>query len=95
MEYAIKISSGKSSKESLKYILEQKLIEFNVDEWNDTIFGVRNTNINTIISNIYKIFTSKSYNSINKIKKAIQLDSSSYNIKVMKTFNKDFYKNFI
>ena len=30
-----------------------------------------------------------------KIKNAIHLDSSSYNIKVMKLFKKDFYKNFI
>ena len=30
-----------------------------------------------------------------KIKEAIQLDSSSYNIKVMKLFNKTFYKQII
>ena len=30
-----------------------------------------------------------------KIKEAIHLDSSSYNIKVMKMFKKDFYKDFI
>jgi len=31
----------------------------------------------------------------NKIKKAIQLDSSTYNIKVMKLFKKDFYNYFL
>lgn len=67
MEYAIKIGAGKSSKDSLKYILEQKLVEFNVDEWNDNIFGVRNTNIDNIITKVYNIFTSKSCNCIDKI----------------------------
>lgn len=41
-----------------------------------------------IPQNLEKI--EKAFRSSNKIKKAIQLDSSSYNIKVMKTFNKDF-----
>jgi hypothetical protein len=67
MDYAIKIGAGKSSKDSLKYILQQKLVEFNVDEWNDTIFGVRNTNIDNIITKVYNIFTSKSSNCIDKI----------------------------
>lgn len=67
MEYAIKIGAGKSSKDSLKYILEQKLVEFNIDEWNDNIFGVRNTNIDNIITKVYNIFTSKSCNCIDKI----------------------------
>jgi hypothetical protein len=41
---------------------------------------------------IEKAFRSEKFN---KIKEAIQLDSSTYNIKVMKLFKKDFYKEFI
>ena len=41
---------------------------------------------------IEKAFRSKKFN---KIKDAIQLDSSSYNIKVLKLFKKNFYDNFL
>jgi len=40
---------------------------------------------------IEKVFRNFKFN---KIKDSIQLDSSSYNIKVMKLFKKDFYKDF-
>jgi hypothetical protein len=51
--------------------------------------------IEDIPENLYLI--EKTFNSLqfNKIKDAIQLDSSSYNIKVMKLFKKDFYNDFI
>jgi hypothetical protein len=41
---------------------------------------------------IEKTFRSSKFN---KIKEAIQLDSSTYNIKVMKLFKKDFWKEFV
>ena len=44
------------------------------------------------LKNIEKTFRSEKFN---KIKKAIHLDSSTYNIKVMKLFKKDFWKDFI
>jgi hypothetical protein len=44
------------------------------------------------LSKIEKTFRSEKFN---KIKNAIQLDSSSYNIKIMKLFKKDFYTEFI
>jgi hypothetical protein len=43
------------------------------------------------LESIEKVFRSSKFN---KIKESIQLDSSSYNIKVMKLFKKDFYKAF-
>jgi 16S rRNA G966 N2-methylase RsmD len=52
--------------------------------------GIINTKDNLKL--IEKAFRSEKFN---KIKNAIQLDSSSYNIKVMKLFKKDFYNDFI
>ena len=45
-----------------------------------------------ILRNINELFKN---NKFTKIIKAIQLNSSKYNIKVMKLFNKDFWKEFI
>jgi hypothetical protein len=65
--YGINICPNKSSKEAIKYILEQKIINFNIDLWYDKIFGIKEINFNDILNNIYLIFNSQSNNSINKI----------------------------
>jgi hypothetical protein len=52
--------------------------------------GINDTKEN--LSLIEKAFRSSTFN---KIKEAIHLDSSSYNIKVMKLFKKDFYNSFL
>jgi len=93
MEYAININKNKSSKDALKYILEQKLINFNVDEWNDTIFGVRNTNINEIITSIYKIFSSKTSNSITKILENIDYKINLFSVEDQKLITSLFTIN--
>ena len=61
--------------------------EYGLTQWAYCIYDIPQN-----LEKIEKAFRSSKFN---KIKKAIQLDSSSYNIKVMKTFNKDFYKDFI
>jgi hypothetical protein len=65
--YGLNICPNKSSKEAIKYILEQKIINFNIDLWYDKIFGIKEINFNDILNNIYLIFNSQSNNSINKI----------------------------
>jgi hypothetical protein len=52
--------------------------------------GINDTKENLVL--IEKAFRSSKFN---RIKEAIHLDSSSYNIKVMKLFKKDFYNDFI
>ncbi len=44
------------------------------------------------LEKIDKLFRSEEFKNI---RDAIQLDSSTYNIKIMKYFNKDFWKEFI
>ena len=61
--------------------------EFGITQWGSGIIYNKEN-----LDDIEKCFRSIKFN---KIKKAIQLDSSTYNIKVMKYFNKDFYKEFI
>ena len=48
--YGLNICSNKSSKEAIKYILEQKIINFNIDLWYDKIFGIKEINFNDILN---------------------------------------------
>ena len=75
--YGLNICSNKSSKEAIKYILEQKIINFNIDLWYDKIFGIKEININDILDKIYLLFNSQSNNSINKI-----LDNIDYKLSI-------------
>ncbi len=61
--------------------------EYGLTEWAYCIYDIKEN-----LELIEKCFRS---NKFNKIKRAIQLDSSTYNIKVMKYFKKEFYKEFI
>ena len=79
--YGLNICSNKSSKEAIKYILEQKIINFNIDLWYDKIFGIKEINFNDILNKIYLLFNSQSNNSINKI-----LDNIDYKLSI---FTKD------
>ena len=79
--YGLNICSNKSSKEAIKYILEQKIINFNIDLWYDKIFGIKEINLNDILNKIYLLFNSQSNNSINKI-----LDNIDYKLSI---FTKD------
>jgi hypothetical protein len=67
VNYGLTICPNKSSKEAVKYILEQKLINFNIDLWYEKIFGIKEINFNDILNKIYLLFSNKSCNSINKI----------------------------
>ena len=67
VNYGLTICPNKSSKEAVKYILEQKLINFNIDLWYEKIFGIKEINLNDILNKIYLLFSNKSCNSINKI----------------------------
>jgi hypothetical protein len=60
--------------------------EYGLTEWAYCIYEHANN-----LENIENVFKSSKFK---KIKDSIQLDSSSYNIKVMKLFKKNFYKNF-
>jgi hypothetical protein len=60
---------------------------FGLTQWSYCIYDNKNN-----LEKIKNAFLTKKFNDI---KNAIQLDSSSYNIKVMKLFNKCFYDNFI
>jgi hypothetical protein len=61
--------------------------EYGLSEW---AYSIEDTEEN--LPKIERTFRSKRFNDI---KDAIQLDSSSYNIKIMKLFNKDFYNEFL
>ena len=61
--------------------------DYGLTEWSYCIYDDKEN-----LEKIDKTFRSLKFN---KIKKAIQIDSSTYNIKIMKYFNKDFYKEFI
>ena len=61
--------------------------EYGLTQWAYCIYDTP-----AILPLIEKTFRSTKFN---KIKEAIHLDSSSYNIKVMKLFKKDFYNAFI
>jgi len=61
--------------------------EYGLTEWAFCIYDEPNN-----LDNIEKAFRSEAFN---KIKKAIHLDSQTYNIKVMKTFRNDFWRQFI
>lgn len=61
--------------------------EYGLSEW---AYSIEDTVEN--LPKIERTFRSKRFNDI---KDAIQLDSSSYNIKIMKLFKKDFYNDFI
>jgi hypothetical protein len=65
--YGLNICPDKTSKEAIKYILEQKIINFNIDLWYDKIFGIKEIDFNNILNKIYLLFNSQSTNSINKI----------------------------
>jgi hypothetical protein len=75
--YGLNICPNKSSKEAIKYILEQKIINFNIDLWYDKIFGIKEINFNDILNKIYLLFSSQSNNSINKI-----LDNIDYKLSI-------------
>jgi len=76
--YGLNICSNKSSKEAIKYILEQKIINFNIDLWYDKIFGIKELNFNDILNKIDLLFSSQSNNSINKILDNIDLKLSLF-----------------
>ena len=61
--------------------------EYGLSQW---AYSIEDTKEN--LPKIERTFRSKRFNDI---KDAIQLDSSSYNIKIMKLFKKDFYNDFI
>jgi hypothetical protein len=61
--------------------------DYGLTQWAYCIYDIKDN-----LKLIEKAFRSEKFN---KIKNAIQLDSSSYNIKVMKLFKKDFYNDFI
>ena len=61
--------------------------EYGLSEW---AYSIEDTVEN--LPKIERVFRSKRFNDI---KDAIQLDSSSYNIKIMKLFKKDFYNEFL
>jgi hypothetical protein len=61
--------------------------QYGLTQWSYCIYDIKEN-----LNKIHKAFQSKKFNII---KNAIQLDSSTYNIKVMKLFKKDFYNDFI
>lgn len=79
--YGLNICPDKTSKEAIKYILEQKIINFNIDLWYDKIFGIKEINFNDILNKIYLLFNNQSNNSINKI-----LDNIDFKLSI---FTKD------
>jgi hypothetical protein len=71
-EYAIKFIN-KPIKESIKIMLEQRLIHFNSDEWMKDIFSITKLNINNIINRVYNIYSSNSSNTIDSILKKLEI----------------------
>ena len=94
IDYAMRITTidGEtlSLKNAIKYILEQRLIGFNNDNWMHDYFGLTNVNIDSIVEKMYNIYTSHPTNAIETIMRTLELK-----LKIMdsdqKLFNQMFH----
>lgn len=72
-EYAAKICKGNNTttKDGIKYVLEQNIIGFRSTEWMNNYFGLSNVNIDNVVNEVYNIYTSNPSNAIDGILKSL------------------------
>jgi len=91
-EYASKIYKNNSTKEAIKYVLEQNIIRFNSSEWMNNYFGLTNVNIDNVVNEIYNKYTANPSNAIDSILKSLELKVKVLT-KDQELFNKIFTTN--
>jgi len=74
-EYAAKICKGNNTttKDAIKYVLEQNIIGFRSTEWMKNYFGLSNVNIDNVVNEVYSIYSSNPSNAIDGILKSLDL----------------------
>jgi hypothetical protein len=90
IDYALKINPRSSAKEALKYILEQRLINLNADEWMGEYFGCKGLNIESLVGKVYDIWTSKPSNAIKRVLDVLQFKFDMFNKNDQALFNQLF-----
>jgi hypothetical protein len=90
-EYAAKICKGNNTttKDAIKYVLEQNIIGFRSTEWMNNYFGLSNVNIDKVVNEVYNIYSSNPSNAIDGI-----LKSLDFKIKVLTKHQELFNKIF-
>lgn len=91
-EYATKICKNNSTKEAIKYVLEQNIIGFNSSQWMNNYFGLTNINIDNVVNEIYNKYTANPSNAIDGILKSLELKVKILT-KDQELFNKIFTTN--
>lgn len=91
-EYATKIYKGNSTKDAIKYLLEQNIIGFNSSRWMNKYFGLTNINIDNVVNEIYNKYTANPSNAIEGILKSLELKVKILT-KDQELFNKIFTTN--
>ena len=91
-EYATKICKSNSTKEAIKYVLEQNIIGFNSSQWMNNYFGLTNINIDNVVNEIYNKYTANPSNAIDGILKSLELKVKVLT-KDQELFNKIFTTN--
>ena len=91
INYALKLTNHKqlSTKDALKYVLNQRLIWFNSNEWMDDLFNIKDVKVDAIIDKLYKIYTSNPSNAIEGILKTLE-----FKIKILTSDQKLFNQLF-
>ena len=91
INYALKLTNHKqlSIKDALKYVLNQRLIWFNSNEWMDDLFNIKDIQVDAIIDKLYKIYTSNPINAIDGILKTLE-----FKIKILTSDQKLFNQLF-
>lgn len=90
IDYALKINPKTSAKEALKYILEQRLVNLNADEWMGEYFGCKGLNIESLVGKVYDIWTAKPSNAIKRVLDVLQFKFDLFNKDDQSLFNKLF-----
>lgn len=90
IDYALKINPKTSAKEALKYILEQRLVNLNADEWMGEYFGCKGLNIESLVGKVYDIWTAKPSNAIKRVLDVLQFKFDLFNKDDQSLFNRLF-----
>ena len=90
IDYALKINPKKSAKEAVRYILDQRLVNLNNDEWMGEYFGCKGLNIESLVGKVYDIWTAKPSNAIKRVLDVLQFKFDLFNKDDQSLFNKLF-----
>lgn len=90
IDYALKVSPRSNAKEALKYILEQRLINLNADEWMTNYFGCKGLDMHSLVGKVYDVWTSKPSNAIKRVLDVLQFKFDLFTKEDQQLFNKLF-----